>query len=53
MHPQPPASRRRRRVFRWDLESDSRGRPNPHIESYLATDPEKRNVQAYIKAGNW
>lgn len=37
----------------WDLESDSRGRPNPHIESYLATDPEKRNVQAYIKAGNW
>jgi len=37
----------------WDLETDVRGIPNQHVERYLQTPEETRNVDAYIKAGNW
>lgn len=37
----------------WDLESDARGLPNPHLERYLETPEESRSVKGYIKAGNW
>eukprot|EP00039_Didymoeca_costata_P011234 m.157106 g.157106 ORF g.157106 m.157106 type:complete len:421 (+) comp15108_c0_seq3:2-1264(+) len=37
----------------WDLEEDTRGRPNKHVDKYLQTDPSARNVDAYIEKGNW
>ena len=37
----------------WDIEKDVRGMPNRHIDAYLATPPEKRDVRTYQKAGNW
>jgi len=37
----------------WDIEEDVRGIPNPHVDSYLQTDASTRDVNGYIKQGNW
>jgi hypothetical protein len=43
----------------WDLETDARvtaagaPRPNAHVDRYLATPPAARDVDGYIRAGNW
>ena len=44
----------------WDIEADAREprfdgdtRPNKHVERYLATPEEKRNIDGYVKSGNW
>ena len=44
----------------WDIEADAREprfdgdtRPNKHVERYMAIPEEKRNIDGYIKSGNW
>jgi hypothetical protein len=32
----------------WDLETDVRGIPNQHVDTYVAQDEDKRDPQAYI-----
>jgi hypothetical protein len=37
----------------WNLERDSRLRPNKHIAKYLATDSATRAPEKYIAKGQW
>jgi hypothetical protein len=37
----------------WNITTDKRGLPNPHVDRYLASPPESRDVEKYIRAGNW
>jgi hypothetical protein len=37
----------------WDIEEHVSGKANRHLDAYLATPEKTRDVNNYIKAGNW
>jgi len=37
----------------WDIDDHVDGKPNRHLDAYLATPLEARDVESYISAENW